>query len=79
MIKIFGEIEFYNTIYLLDRITVWLQGLLWFLGVAIHNAYRDECTPDFNCCCKVGRRCFIRLPDIYYLTMSATHKQKNET
>lgn len=32
------------------------QGLLWWIGVAWHNSYSNECTKDFNCCNDIGRK-----------------------
>lgn len=29
-----------------------IQRFLVLLGIAVHNPYRDECTPDFACCTK---------------------------
>lgn len=29
-----------------------VQKILMWLGIAVHNPYRDECTPDFACCNK---------------------------
>jgi hypothetical protein len=52
--------------YLLDRLTLYIQGLLWFIGIAIHNHYRNECTKDFNCCGTCGRKAFIKIKDITY-------------
>lgn len=39
----------YPAIY---RLTCWAQTILWKLGVAWHNSFSNECTPDFNCCAK---------------------------
>ncbi len=47
--------------YLLDRFTLYCQGVLWLFGIAIHNSYRGECTPDFNCCVNCGRKKFIQI------------------
>lgn len=33
-----------------SRLSIWLQSLLWLFGIYWHNAYRDECCPDFGCC-----------------------------
>ena len=40
-----------------------LQKTLWLCGVAIHDPVFGECTPDFNCCNKVGRKAFIRISE----------------
>jgi len=32
-----------------------VQNALCKIGIAVHNPFRDECTPDFGCCCKVGK------------------------
>jgi hypothetical protein len=46
------------------RLSVWLQSILWFIGIARHNHYGNECTPDFNCCNKgLGRWCWWRIPE----------------
>lgn len=45
----------------MNKITLCWQKLLWCLGIAWHNLYRDECTPDFNCCQKVGRKSWWRI------------------
>jgi hypothetical protein len=34
------------------RFTVWVQTILWRIGIPWHNVFADECTPDFNCCVK---------------------------
>lgn len=40
-----------------------LQAVLHFFGVAWHNAFSDECTPDFNCCVpSVGHKAWLRIP-----------------
>lgn len=51
----------------LDRLSLYAQWLLWKVGIAWHNPYRDECTPDFNCCMKKGRRKFMQFPNKYML------------
>lgn len=45
--------------------TYWItwkfQSLLWWIGIAWHNPYSDECTKDFNCCePSIGRRAWLR-------------------
>jgi hypothetical protein len=37
-----------------------LQSFLWWIGVAWHNTYSNECTKDFNCCEPIGRWAWIR-------------------
>ncbi len=32
------------------RMSVKTQLKLWVRGESVHNAMRDECTPDFSCC-----------------------------
>lgn len=42
-------------------LTCMFQASLWFLGIAWHNRYSDECTRDFNCCeSSLGRFAWIR-------------------
>ena len=38
-----------------------IQKTLWFCGIAVHDPIFGECTPDFNCCEKVGGKAFIRI------------------
>ena len=38
-----------------------IQKALWLCGIAVHDPIFGECTPDFNCCCKVGRKAFFKL------------------
>ena len=46
------------------RLTHWLQYTLWFIGIAWHNIYSNECTKDFNCCNDdLGRIVFLRIPE----------------
>lgn len=40
----------------------YIQWVLWKVGIAIHNPLRNECTPDFNCCNKIGRKAFLKSP-----------------
>jgi len=30
--------------------SVWNQGLLWLIGINVHNSITGEYTPDFSCC-----------------------------
>lgn len=40
------------------------QYFLWFIGIAWHDNIFNECTPDFNCCCrKIGRKAFWYFKD----------------
>lgn len=39
------------------------QRILWFFGIAWHNTFQNECTTDFNCCAKVGRKCWWRISE----------------
>ena len=32
------------------RISNIIQGLLWLIGLSLHNKYAGECCPDFSCC-----------------------------
>ena len=43
------------------RTVKFIQKSLWLCGIAIHDPVFGECTPDFNCCCKIGRKAFLRL------------------
>lgn len=43
------------------RLTVVWQSALWLIGIAWHNRYEDECTRDFNCCNKIGRKSWWRI------------------
>ncbi len=37
-----------------------IQSFLWWIGIAWHNSYSDECTKDFNCCnSNLGRKAWI--------------------
>ena len=46
------------------KIRLIFQYVLWKIGIAWHNNYEDECTPDFNCCCRnCGRKAFIHFKD----------------
>lgn len=38
------------------RLTVWIQTILWKLGIPWHNSFSGECTPDFNCCTRATLR-----------------------
>ena len=44
------------------RPTKLAQKSLWLCGIAVHDPIFGECTPDFNCCCRIGRWAFIRVP-----------------
>lgn len=44
-----------------DRLSVYIQLFLWVIGISKHNKLRDECTPDFSCCCKGKSSFFKRL------------------
>lgn len=35
---------------IIRKMSVWNQGLLWLMGINVHNHITDECTPDFSCC-----------------------------
>lgn len=37
-----------------------IQLNLWRCGIAVHDPIFGECTPDFNCCCKIGRKAYLR-------------------
>ena len=40
------------------------QFLLWKIGIAWHDNKFNECTPDFNCCCRnAGRKAFLKFKD----------------
>lgn len=65
-IRVIKGIEYY-IIYkwyevILLRIIKTIQKGLWYCGVAWHDFIFEECTPDFNCCCNVGRRAWIKFP-----------------
>lgn len=46
-----------------------IQKLLWFCGIAVHDPIFGECTPDFNCCCSnIGRKSFIHIADFFPIT-----------
>lgn len=52
---------------LLYSATVYVQRALWFIGIAWHNSFAGECTPDFNCCeTGIGRRSWIRIKNKQY-------------
>ena len=54
-----GQRRFNNPI--IYWITWKFQSLLWWVGIAWHNPYSDECTKDFNCCePSIGRRAWLR-------------------
>ncbi|MGZ3999591.1 MAG: hypothetical protein ACXVIY_03135 [Mucilaginibacter sp.] len=44
----------------LYKLSVHWQTFLWWFGIAWHNSYANECTPDFNCCENIGRDYFFR-------------------
>lgn len=45
------------------KITHLFQFILWKIGIAWHNRFSGECTPDFNCCTNIGRFKFIAFRD----------------
>jgi len=45
----------------MKKISELWQLFLWYIGIAWHNTKKNECTPDFNCCNKIGRFAFIRI------------------
>ena len=43
-------------------ITLGWQYFLYLIGIAWHNSYSGECTPDFNCCePNIGRWCWLNM------------------
>lgn len=46
-----------------EKLSIILQSFLWYIGIAWHNSYRNECTPDFNCCVNTGRKKFIQFKE----------------
>ena len=48
-------------VVILLRIVKFIQKGLWLCGIAVHDPVFGECTPDFNCCCNIGRCAFIRI------------------
>jgi len=45
------------------KLTVVGQWILYKIGIAVHNHFADECTPDFNCCEKrIGKTAWLRIP-----------------
>ncbi len=44
------------------KVVKFVQKTLWLVGIAIHDPVFNECTPDFNCCCKhVGRKKIVSI------------------
>ena len=33
-----------------NNLTRTMQGILYVLGISLHNYYTNECVPDFSCC-----------------------------
>lgn len=55
-----GQRRFNNPI--IYRITNIWQSFLWYIGIAWHNSYSNECTKDFNCCTiGIGRKVWLRI------------------
>jgi len=46
----------------LYEMTVVFQKLLHEQGIAWHNTFSNECTPDFNCCTDDGSKATLKLP-----------------
>ena len=44
------------------KVTSAIQRWLWKHGVAVHNRFSDECTPDFNCCVNIGSPAGLKIP-----------------
>lgn len=44
------------------KVTKAIQKFLWKYGIAVHDPIFGECTPDFNCCCNIGRKAFLKFP-----------------
>ena len=42
----------------INRASIQLQLIAWLAGLSIHNRLRNECCPDFSCCCKPCRTPF---------------------
>jgi len=42
------------------RVVKAAQKGMWFCGIAWHDPVFGECTPDFNCCCNIGRKAWIK-------------------
>jgi len=47
---------------ILLKIIKFIQKKLWLIGIAVHDPIFNECTPDFNCCCNIGRETIIKIP-----------------
>ena len=45
------------------RSVKFIQKALWCCGIAVHDPVFGECTSDFKCCEKIGRKAFIRISD----------------
>lgn len=41
-----------NMIRFINNITRTFQGIMYVLGISIHNYYTNECVSDFSCCYK---------------------------
>lgn len=49
-------------------ITCKFQSFLWYIGIAWHNTYSNECTKDFNCCeHTIGRFSWLRFKQHIHL------------
>ena len=51
--KIFNKRYLENLKYCFKKklpFSCWVQTILQFFGIAIHNHFRDECCIDFECC-----------------------------
>jgi hypothetical protein len=36
--------------WLRNKGSIYTQLWLWVFGIPVHNTYRGECTPNFDCC-----------------------------
>ena len=46
-------------------LTYLVQKFLYFIGIAWHNSYSNECTIDFNCCNNIGRFKWLQICSKY--------------
>ena len=45
-----------KNIPLKEKVSCYVQQILWNIGIHWHNTVRDECTPDFSCCIKKEKK-----------------------
>lgn len=63
------ELENVEMKIIINKLSIYLQTVLWLFGYSWHNSIRDECTPDFSCCamkCKESfKQRWMSLPEMW--------------